>query len=77
VAIQPTWDVDVPLGEVAREFERLANNPDLHKVFFKVDGKVLPAEKTLRELKIDPARQEIEIVKLYWHPAFVDYSSLL
>jgi hypothetical protein len=75
--MQPTWDVDVPIGELAREYERLANNLDLHKVFFKVNGKVLPADKTLRELHIDPAKQEIEIVKLYWHPALDDYSSLL
>jgi hypothetical protein len=76
VALPFDWDVDVPLEMLAREYERRVNNPDLFRVWFKVDGKVLPSDKTLRELHVDPATQEIEIVHGFRQPAF-DYLSLM
>jgi hypothetical protein len=66
------WTLDTPLAEIAKDYENKANNPDLHRVFFKVNGKVLPGDKTLRELHIDPTRQTIEIVHMYLHSLFDD-----
>jgi hypothetical protein len=66
------WDIHKKIKDLACDYMEYKNNPDLMKVFFKLNGKQLPEEKTLKELGINPEKEKIEICEMFVSPLFGD-----